>query len=128
MNRVYQCVTVLVVCLSVLTMLSCGINKSRHYELTALRLDTQAQGNFFLGCGSVGSRPVVYYVKKFPSGGSQISYWPISRCIIFEDVLPSEQPYLLQHCNRFGDVRTTEFHIPAGAIVHDFSVDLEDLR
>ena len=125
MNRIYQFVITFVVCLSVLGILGCEYGPEQN-ELAALRLGSQAEGSFFLGCGSIGDRPKIYYIKKFSDGGCQIAYCSISQATIYEDIVPPQQPYYVRDTRRAAV--DYEFHIPVGAIVYDFSVNLEDLE
>ena len=134
MNRIYRFVVIFMVCLSMLGVLGCKQKDDillERNELAALNLGSRIQSTFFLGCGSIRGRSVIHYVKKFSDGGHQISSSYVSQSIIYEDIVLPQQPYYekYKHWNhRYGWCRIYDFHVPAGTVSHDFSIDLNDLK
>ncbi len=121
---------VFVACLFVLVVLGCE-DKTARGELAALRIGNQVEGNFLLGIGSIGGSPKIYFMRKLSGGGYRVTSHPAAYSTIFEDVVLPERPYYTYRMSAWclcPERAEYEFHIPAGAIVHDFSVDLNDFN
>lgn len=105
----------------------------KRYELVALQDSTSVNGHFFLGTGSVDEVMKYYFYRKEGSGFRSDSA-DANNAVIFEDS-PST-PYADFYMPAFKHKvsgwiaipwkdRPTEFHVPSGSILQNYTLDLK---
>lgn len=101
----------------------------------AIKDNSEVQGQFSLGYGSVDEEQYYYYVTESKDGFKKIAKAEVDNSALKEESI--ENPYVVVYENRFdssfmrfmyGDYngsKTYEFHVPNNTITTNYNVDLE---
>lgn len=93
-------------------------------ELASLFNDSETEGSFFLGCGSINEVEYLFaWAKDNETGGwkrVQVEAWC---CRIFMD--EEDEPYLVKNTRHLvanNNERYVSFHVPAGTIIRKYEL------
>ncbi|CAM3635988.1 hypothetical protein [Mesobacillus zeae] len=104
-------------------------------EIYAIKDNSEVQGQFSLGYGSVDEEQYYYYVTESNDGFKKIAKAEVDNSALKEESI--DNPYVVVYENKFdsafmrfmyGDYNgsnTYEFHVPNNTITTDYNVDLE---
>jgi len=79
----------------------------------------QADGHFFIGCGSMREIPVFYFYYKDGDGAIRLDYKRVDRSVIYED---TDNAYVIINYNE-----TCEFHVPKNSVIRTFELNVKDI-
>ena len=98
-------------------------------KLAALQTSASIEGQFFLGSGSVGDKRVLNYISN-DDGAFRVGSVDASRAVIYEDSNSATMKVVrYEGRNDFlapfplSRKTETEFHVPQGSIMSDFSIN-----
>ena len=119
------------------------IENATEYEITevsqeniyALQDNGKIHGSFFLGSGTIDEVNYYFYIVEGPMGKS-IEQKNIDYCFIDDSLSTDEQPYVskiyiesdnffAKTCLFTNKAEVYVFHIPKGAIIENYRIDLE---
>jgi len=98
-------------------------------ELISLRHDSETQGHFFLGSGSIDGKPTYFFYKEHRDGFTADTVPIGDNVIIFEE--ERENGTLVTHIENlswgkelafYSPQYSYEFHIPGGSILREFNL------
>lgn len=111
------------------------ISEISQQNIYALQDKGELHGSFFLGSGTINETNYYFYIVEGPMGKS-IEQENIAYCFIDDSLSVDEQPYISEiviesdnffakTCLFTNKAEVYVFHIPKGAIIENYRVDLQ---
>ena len=125
-QRINKSIVWIIMALVIISLTGCGKETPKHdvFPIVSLRGEIQAEGSFFLGCGSIDGYEYLMTFRERRDGGLERLQVPMYKVVIYED--SDESPYVEIWDYFWSGSKGTkdryEFHVPKGTIIKEFKL------
>lgn len=94
-------------------------------ELMSLDLQSNIQGSFVLGSGSVNSEHYYAAYQILDDGGKQLFTMAASKTVIYDTLESGDDAYAIIEEKTFGGIQKIKLYVPKGTITQEYDLSLK---